>query len=94
MVISKKKHSGKTPGKQGSENTAREPNKINASTPFDFTGKNLIPYGGPPASRRHEQGSTGTCTTSARALSIRGRCCGSGKFYPKRNCPSFQGVRA
>ena len=46
MVISNKKHSRKTPGKQGSESTAPEPNKINASTPFDFTGKNLTPYGG------------------------------------------------
>jgi hypothetical protein len=46
MVIDKKKHSRKTPGKQGSESTAPEPNKINASTPFDFNGKNLTPYGG------------------------------------------------
>ena len=46
MVTSNKKHSRKTPGKQGSESTAPERNKINASTPFDFTGKNLTPYGG------------------------------------------------
>ena len=46
MVTSNKKHSRKTPEKQGSESTAPKPNKINASTPFDFTGKNLTPYGG------------------------------------------------
>ena len=46
MVTDKKKHSHKTPGKQGPEDTAPEPNKINASTPYDFSGKNLTPYGG------------------------------------------------
>ena len=46
MVISNKKHSRKTPGKQGPENSAPEPNRINASTHYDFTGKNLTPYGG------------------------------------------------
>ena len=33
MVISKKEDSCKTPGKQGPENSAPEPNKINAFTP-------------------------------------------------------------
>jgi len=46
MVTDRKKDSHKTPEKQGSENRAREPNKINASTPYDFNGKNLTPYGG------------------------------------------------
>ena len=46
MVTDKKKDSPKTPGKQGSEDGALEPNKINASTPYDFSGKNLTPYGG------------------------------------------------
>src|ERR1700683_5226727 len=31
---------------QGSEGPTPEPNKINASTPYDFAGKNLTPYGG------------------------------------------------
>jgi len=35
-----------TPVKQGPRKTSPEPNKINASTPFDFTGRNLTPYGG------------------------------------------------
>src|SRR6202041_3878663 len=39
-------HSAGTPVKQGSGATAPEPNRINASTPFDFSGKNLTPYGG------------------------------------------------
>lgn len=46
MVTDRKKNSRKTPKKQGAEQTAPEPNKFNASTPYDFTGKNLTPYGG------------------------------------------------
>jgi hypothetical protein len=46
MVTSRKKNSRKTSAKQGAEHTAPEPNKINASTPYDFTGRNLTPYGG------------------------------------------------
>ena len=46
MVRNRKKHSKKTPVKQGSEEIAPEANKINASTPFDFDGRNLTPYGG------------------------------------------------
>src|SRR6266404_6460013 len=46
MVTDKKKDSRKTLGKQGAEDSAPEPNKINASTPYDFSGKNLTPYGG------------------------------------------------
>src|SRR5712671_7862693 len=46
MVTDRKKDSYKTPVKQGAEDTAPEPNRINASTPYDFSGKNLTPYGG------------------------------------------------
>ena len=46
MVTDKKKDSRKTPVKQGLQETAPEPNKINAFTPYDFSGKNLTPYGG------------------------------------------------
>jgi hypothetical protein len=46
MVTDRKKDSGKTTEKQGSEDSASEPNKISASTPYDFSGKNLTPYGG------------------------------------------------
>src|SRR6058998_328161 len=46
MVTNRKKDSGKTPEKQGPEETLSEPNKIGASTPYDFNGKNLTPYGG------------------------------------------------
>jgi hypothetical protein len=46
MVTDRKKDSAKTPVKQGVEDVAPEPNKINASTPYDFNGKNLTPYGG------------------------------------------------
>ena len=46
MVTNRKKHSEKTPVKQGPEDIAPEPNKINGSTPYDFNGKNLTPYGG------------------------------------------------
>ena len=46
MVTDTRKDSDKTPVKQGPEEVSSEPNKINASTPYDFTGKNLTPYGG------------------------------------------------
>jgi len=46
MVTDRNENSGKTPGKQGAERNAPEPNKINASTPYDFNGRNLTPYGG------------------------------------------------
>jgi len=46
MVTDENQHSDKTPAKQGREEVIPEPNKINASTPFDFSGKNLTPYGG------------------------------------------------
>ena len=46
MVTTRQKHSEKTPAKQGSGDSASEANKINASTPYDFSGKNLTPYGG------------------------------------------------
>src|ERR1039457_4868260 len=46
MVTDRNKDSGKTPVKQGPEKASPGPNKINASTPYDFSGKNLTPYGG------------------------------------------------
>ena len=46
MVIVKLKHTRRPPVPQGSEKVLSEPNKIAANTPFDFSGKNLTPYGG------------------------------------------------
>ena len=46
MVTDRKKDIRKTPVKQGPQDGAPEPNKINASTHYDFNGKNLTPYGG------------------------------------------------
>ena len=46
MVTNRKKDSDKPPVKQGPQDGAPEPNRINASTPYDFNGKNLTPYGG------------------------------------------------
>jgi hypothetical protein len=46
MVTSREKDSDKRPIKQGPEKACSEPNKIGASTPYDFNGKNLTPYGG------------------------------------------------
>ena len=41
-----KKHSQKTRANQACAADSPQANKINASTPFDFSGKNLTPYGG------------------------------------------------
>ena len=46
MVINKKEHSDKTSAKQAAEAVIPEPNKIGASTPYDFEGRNLTAYGG------------------------------------------------
>ena len=46
MVTKRKQHSSKNPAKQGRGATAPQPNKIGASTPYHFRGKNLTPYGG------------------------------------------------
>src|SRR5881409_2098775 len=46
MVSSRNKHNQKRPAKQAIQATHPEPNKIGASTPYDFEGKNLTPYGG------------------------------------------------
>lgn len=45
-MINKKKDIGKTLVEQGSPATLSEPNRIGATTPFDFEGKNLTAYGG------------------------------------------------
>jgi len=46
MVTSRKQDSDKRPIKQGLERSTPEPNKIGASTAYDFAGKNLTAYGG------------------------------------------------
>lgn len=46
MVTNKKQHSAETRSKQASNELYVEPNKIGASTPYDFSAKNLTPYGG------------------------------------------------
>lgn len=46
MVTNKKQHSAEIRSKQASNEVHSEPNKIGASTPYDFSAKNLTPYGG------------------------------------------------
>ena len=46
MVTSRNEHREKKPARQGFQETASEPNKIGASTPYQFNGKNLSAYGG------------------------------------------------
>ena len=41
-----RKHSEKTPARQGAEATTPGPLKIGASTPYDFSARNLTAYGG------------------------------------------------
>ena len=41
-----RKHSGKTRAGQGPEAVTREPLKIGAATPYDFSARNLTAYGG------------------------------------------------
>jgi DDE family transposase len=46
MVKNRKQHSEKTCARQGVEAGAREPHRIESSTPYDFKARNLTPYGG------------------------------------------------
>lgn len=46
MVINKKEHNEQKAAKQGAGAVIAEPNKIGASTPYDFESKNLTAYGG------------------------------------------------
>ena len=46
MVRRRREHSEKKPVTQAASRSTPEPNDIRASTPFDFTAKNLTPYGG------------------------------------------------
>jgi hypothetical protein len=45
-VNNNRKHSEKTPAKQGAEGASPEPLKIGSSTPYDFSARNLTAYGG------------------------------------------------
>ena len=46
MVTNRKQHSSNPRSKQAQNDVYSHPNKIGASTPYDFSGKNLTPYGG------------------------------------------------
>jgi hypothetical protein len=46
MVNEQEQDSDRKPANQGVRDVVPEPYRINASTPYDFSGKNLTPYGG------------------------------------------------
>src|SRR3989449_6933929 len=46
MVTNRNQHSSESRAKQAFNEAHSHPNKIGASTPYDFAGKNLTPYGG------------------------------------------------
>ncbi len=46
MVNKQTQDSGRRPANQGVRDAIPEPNKIGASTPYDFNARNLTPYGG------------------------------------------------
>jgi hypothetical protein len=46
MVMNRNQDTRPEPAKQGAQDVPSEPNKIGASTPYDFEGKNLTAYGG------------------------------------------------
>jgi hypothetical protein len=46
MVMNGSQHTRRPAAPQGSRKSYWEPNKIAANTSFDFSGKNLTPYGG------------------------------------------------
>src|SRR5437879_13490640 len=78
MVTSRKQHKEKKPARQGFQETTSEPNKIGASTPYEFRGKNLTAYGGllPVATMLEKLGfqalveETITCSRETRVMSL------------------------
>lgn len=46
MVKNTNEHTGRTPARQGAQNTHAKPMKIGAATPYDFAGSNMTAYGG------------------------------------------------
>src|SRR5438094_9287747 len=46
MVRNEKEHRKKKPARQAFQESPSAPNKIGASTPYQFSGKNLTAYGG------------------------------------------------
>jgi hypothetical protein len=46
MVMNRKQHSSETRTRQASKEVRSNPNKIGATTPYDFSAKNLTPFGG------------------------------------------------
>jgi hypothetical protein len=46
MVTNRDQHSSERRAKQASHGIHSNPNKIGASTPYDFAARNLTPYGG------------------------------------------------
>jgi Transposase DDE domain group 1 len=78
MVMNEKKHRGKTPARQASQDTPSQPNKIGPSTPFEFNGKNLTAYGGllPVATMLEKLGfqelveNTITCSRETRVMGL------------------------
>ena len=78
MVTSRKEHRRKIAARQGFQDSYPEPNKISPSTPYDFSGKNLTPYGGllPVATLLEKLGfqalveETITCGRQTRVMSL------------------------
>src|SRR5437879_437432 len=78
MVTNEKEHKKKKPAKQAFPETPSEPNKIGASTPYEFRGKNLTAYGGllPVATMLEKLGfqalveETITCNRETRVMSL------------------------
>lgn len=78
MVRNEKEHRKKTPARQAFQEPTSEPNKIGASTPYQFSGKNLTAYGGllPVATMLEKLGfqalveETITCSRETRVMSL------------------------
>jgi hypothetical protein len=78
MVRGRKKDRAKKPAPQGFQQTDSEANKIGASTPYQFNGKNLTAYGGllPVATMLEQLGfqalveETITCSRDTRVMSL------------------------
>lgn len=76
MVTNRNQHSSEKPARQAFKQVEPNPNKIMASTPFDFFGKNLTPYGGllPVATMLEKLGFQSLVEQPGRYRESPGRC--------------------
>ena len=99
MVNNRKQHTRRKAAKQEIRDVIPEPNEISASTPYDFRGKNLTPYGGllPVATMLEKLGFQAlveenvTVKRVTKVMNVQMVRSGELRLYDRRNQPAEKG---